>query len=77
MPPADEYPTGQELVAQYLEPLAALPEIAPHLRLGTRVLTVARRHHDRMKDGRRQDAPFLAAPAWPRRRARPPRECGH
>ncbi len=59
MPPADEYPTGQELVAQYLEPLAALPEIAPHLRLGTRVLTVARRHHDRMKDGRRQDAPFL------------------
>ena len=59
MPPADEYPTGQDLVAQYLEPLAALPEIAPHLRLGTRVLTVARRHHDRMKDGRRQDAPFL------------------
>jgi hypothetical protein len=59
MPPADDYPTGRELIAQYLDPLAALPEIAPHLRLGTRVLTVARRHHDRMKDGRRQDAPFL------------------
>jgi len=59
MPPADEYPTGRALVEQYLEPLAALPEIAPYLRLGTRVLAVARRHHDRMKDGRREEAPFL------------------
>jgi thioredoxin reductase len=59
MPAGDAYPTGRELVEQYLEPLAALPDIAPHLRLRTRVLTVARRHHDRMKDGRRQEAPFL------------------
>ena len=59
MPPGDEFPTGRDLVERYLEPLAALPEIAPHLRLRTRVLTVARQHHDRMKDGRRQEAPFL------------------
>ncbi len=59
MPAADEYPTGREIVEQYLEPLAALPEIAPHLRLRTRVLTVARQHLDRMKDGRREQAPFL------------------
>ena len=77
MPPADEYPTGQELVAQYLEPLAALPEIAPHLRLGTRVLTVARRHHDRMKDGRRQDAPFLLRLLGPNGEQDLLAQCGH
>src|SRR4051812_24630661 len=32
-PTPDDYPTGRELVAQYLAPLAALPAIAPHLRL--------------------------------------------
>ena len=30
----DGYPTGGEIVERYLEPLAALPAIAPHLRLG-------------------------------------------
>ena len=34
MPAADEYPTGRELVERYLEPLAALPELSPHIRLG-------------------------------------------
>ncbi len=38
-PAGDEYPTGRELVEQYLEPLAALPELAPHIRLKTRVQT--------------------------------------
>src|SRR5690242_13508378 len=32
-PAPDEYPTGRQLVEQYLAPLAALPQIAPHLRL--------------------------------------------
>jgi thioredoxin reductase len=59
MPAGDEYPTGHELVEKYLEPLAALPELVPHIRLSTRVQTVARLGHDRMKDGGRQDAPFL------------------
>src|SRR5678815_4673252 len=36
-PPPDDYPTGRELVEQYLAPLSALPAIAPHLRLGYRV----------------------------------------
>ena len=65
MPAGDAYPTGRELVEQYLEPLAALPEVAPHIRLSTRVQTVARLHHDRMKDGGRQDAPFLVRIAGP------------
>jgi 2-polyprenyl-6-methoxyphenol hydroxylase-like FAD-dependent oxidoreductase len=34
-------PTGGELVERFLEPLAALPEIAPHLRLGRRVVAVS------------------------------------
>src|SRR6266496_3131156 len=33
IPAPTEYPTGRELVEQYLRPLAALPQIAPHLRL--------------------------------------------
>src|SRR5215216_7686643 len=40
-PAPDDYPTGRELVEQYLLPLAALPAIAPHLRLGHRVRAVA------------------------------------
>jgi len=37
-PDVDVLPTGAEIVAQYLEPLAKCAEIAPHLRLGTRVV---------------------------------------
>jgi thioredoxin reductase len=59
MPPAGEYATGRELVEQYLEPLAGLPELSPHIRLGTRVVTVTRQYHDRMKDAGREDSPFL------------------
>ena len=35
-PPAEELPTGQELLDRYLRPLATLPALAPHLRLGQR-----------------------------------------
>ena len=59
MPPGGEYPTGRELVEQYLEPLAGLPELSPHIRLRSRVVTVTKLHHDRMKDAARQEAPFL------------------
>ena len=39
-PDADAYPTGDEIVERYLEPLAALPAIAPALQLGARVVAV-------------------------------------
>jgi thioredoxin reductase len=58
-PDPDGYPTGNELVERYLEPLATSNELRPHIRLNTRVVAVARQDHDRMKDGGRQDAPFL------------------
>jgi thioredoxin reductase len=58
-PDGDAYPTGGDVVGRYLEPLAATPELAPHIRLRTRVVGVARQHHDLMKDGRRDEAPYL------------------
>jgi thioredoxin reductase len=55
----DAAPTGGEIVERYLEPLAALPQIAPHLRLNTRVTAIARRGHDKMKTPGREHAPFV------------------
>jgi FAD dependent oxidoreductase len=57
-PDADGYPTGEELVERYLEPLAALPEIAGTLQLGARVTGVARHGVDKLKDFGRDEAPF-------------------
>jgi thioredoxin reductase len=59
MPDPEHLPTGQELVEEYLEPLAALPEIRPHLRLGTRVVSISRRGHDKLRTSGREDAPFV------------------
>ena len=57
-PSPDEYPTGDELVGQYLEPLAATPELAAHIRLNARVVGVAKESQDLMKDAGREEAPF-------------------
>ncbi|HEV7664417.1 MAG TPA: FAD-dependent oxidoreductase, partial [Chloroflexota bacterium] len=59
MPDPDSVPTGAALVERYLEPLAALPRIAPHLRLGARVTAIARRGHDKLQTAGRGDAPFV------------------
>lgn len=59
--PADEdrAPTGHELVEDYLEPLAALPEIGSRIRFGTRVIAVAREGMDRTRTAGREKAPLL------------------
>ncbi len=59
MPDGDEYPTGEQLVARYLEPLARTSELATRIRLNTRVMGVARQDRDLMSDGERDVAPFL------------------
>src|SRR5690606_23693551 len=59
VPDPDDYPTGGELVARYLEPLAGTPELSPHIRVNTRVVAVAKRDHDLMKDGERANAPLV------------------
>jgi thioredoxin reductase len=58
-PPGDALPTGRELVERYLQPLAELPQVAPHLRLNTRVISVARQGFDKMKTPGREQAPFV------------------
>ena len=57
-PPADGYPTGDEIVSRYLEPLAALPPIAERLRLGARVVAVTKQGIDKLRDAGREEAPF-------------------
>lgn len=58
-PDGEEFPTGRDLVERYLEPLAATPELAGRLRLGHRVVAVARLGLDKMKTEGRGGAPFL------------------
>ncbi|SHI67724.1 Predicted flavoprotein CzcO associated with the cation diffusion facilitator CzcD [Roseomonas rosea] len=55
-PPAEAVPTGAELVARYLEPLAAL---LPHIRLNSRVVAVTRRGADKMRTAGREALPFV------------------
>jgi thioredoxin reductase len=57
-PPDDEHPTGADLVALYLEPLAAVPAIAQRLHLRARVTGVSKLGVDKLKDAGRDDAPF-------------------
>jgi threonine dehydrogenase-like Zn-dependent dehydrogenase len=57
-PAADGYPTGDDIVADYLEPLSAVPGIAERLHLGARVLGVTRAGVDKLKDAGREQAPY-------------------
>ncbi|MEV7825917.1 NAD(P)-binding domain-containing protein [Microbacterium enclense] len=52
-------PSGQELVDEYLRPLAALPVIARHVRYDTRVTAVSREGMDRTRSAGRDTTPFV------------------
>ncbi|ANJ54804.1 flavoprotein [Pseudomonas silesiensis] len=58
-PAEDTYPSGRELLDQYVYPLAALPSLSRHLCLNTEVLAVTRLGQDVMKTKSRAAAPFL------------------
>ncbi|MEW2359893.1 FAD-dependent oxidoreductase, partial [Spirillospora sp. NPDC029432] len=58
-PPADALPTGAELIRDYLAPLAALPELAGHIRTGTRVVAVTRQGVDATRTIGRDEHPLL------------------
>ncbi|WP_271985121.1 FAD-dependent oxidoreductase [Pseudoclavibacter terrae] len=58
-PPAKTLPTGQQLVDDYLLPLAAVPALADRIRYGHRVLAVTRRGMDRTRTLGREHAPFV------------------
>ncbi|HEX6872917.1 MAG TPA: FAD-dependent oxidoreductase [Micromonosporaceae bacterium] len=58
-PAPEQLPTGGELIDSYLAPLAAHPAIAPHLRLGVAVSTIARQGFDKVRTAGRDTSPFL------------------
>ena len=58
-PDSEGFPTGREIVEQYLRPLAESPELQGRIRFGSRVNGVARAGFDKMKTPGREEAPFL------------------
>src|SRR5947209_8140909 len=58
-PPDAAYPTGADLVRDYIAPLAQHPAIASHVRYGTRVAGISRLGLDRTKSDGRDAAPFV------------------
>ena len=69
-PDADTVPLGRELVADYLDHVAALDELKDRILLQHRVVSVSRVGHDLMKDGSRAKAPFLIVADTPDGRRR-------
>ncbi len=59
MPPAQELPTGRDLLERYLLPFAELPRVQNHIHLNAQVVAVSRRNIDKMKDAGREVAPFV------------------
>ncbi len=61
VPSGPACPTGDELVRRLLEPLGRLPELAPYIRLGTRVEAVGRQgllKHEEIATAARASRPF-------------------
>ena len=58
-PDDDKLPTSAELAADYLQLLADLPVIKPHIRYGARVGAVTRLGLDRIRTKDREQTPFL------------------
>ncbi|MEZ4679057.1 MAG: NAD(P)-binding domain-containing protein [Caldilineaceae bacterium] len=59
MPNPDQLPTGNELIDNYLLPLAQLPELQGRIHRNSRVVAISRRRIDKMKDKGRTAAPFV------------------
>jgi Pyridine nucleotide-disulphide oxidoreductase len=57
-PPPNQYPTGGELLAQYLEPLATRTPLKDHIRTSSMVTSVGRAGFDKMKSNGRAFEPF-------------------
>jgi len=64
-PDPESYPTGNDLVDRYLEPLAAHPDMHDHIRLNTEVVSVTRHGFDKMSSPGRDEAPFLVTVRTP------------
>jgi hypothetical protein len=58
-PDPDAFPTGGELVVQYLKPLSEVPALRSRIRTSARVVGVARLGADRTKTKGRETLPFV------------------
>jgi thioredoxin reductase len=58
-PDPEALPTGGQLAARYLQPLADLPAVKPNVRYDARVVAVTRAGLDRVRTLGREAAPFL------------------
>ncbi|XVU26208.1 FAD-dependent oxidoreductase [Actinoplanes sp. CA-054009] len=58
-PEDDKLPTGAQIAADYLQPLADLPALKPHVRYGVRVAAVTRLGLDRLRSTGRAETPYL------------------
>ena len=75
-PDPEHYPTGGELAAQYLDPLASRTPLAKHIQTKARVVSVARAGFDKVKTAGREQAEFeIQIPERPRTVRGPCRCC--
>ena len=58
LPDPAHLPLGRDIATQYLQPLGELPELKPHIHLGSRVIHIARQGLDKMKTKGRDERPF-------------------
>ncbi|MGE0280508.1 MAG: NAD(P)-binding protein [Rhizobiaceae bacterium] len=61
MPPADTFPKGGDLVRDYLEPLAATPELGAVIETDARVTAISRLGIDKVVSRAREEQPFVLA----------------
>ncbi|RWM96384.1 MAG: NAD(P)/FAD-dependent oxidoreductase [Mesorhizobium sp.] len=59
MPEPETFPTADEIVGQYLAPLAKLPELAPSIETSARVVAISRWGADKVLSKARQTRPFM------------------
>ncbi|AMX00318.1 NAD(P)-binding domain-containing protein [Rummeliibacillus stabekisii] len=57
-PQDDLLPTGRELIEQYLEPLSELPVLKESIHYNSKVVSISRKEHDKMKTVNREKQPF-------------------
>lgn len=57
-PDAEQLPTGNQLVDEYLSPFARLPEVEPHLVMNSTVVGIHRYGIDKVKTAGRESFPF-------------------
>lgn len=58
-PEPDDLPTGRDIVARYLEPLARVPELDGRVKLDATVTAISRVAHSRLNSAGRDQSPFV------------------